>query len=1144
MMRHCVRLLLLLTLGASAFAAVVGDFETGLDGWWSNAGALSRSATGATSGDWAMQVDLNGGWKMAAIMDAKPYLGSLGIAGTTISADITVSHIEGENWINSQVVINAQDNDDNGVHNNIGWRGLASHDLVRDGASYTYKWTIDAGLANAIAAADDSIQWFELVIVVNNDVPDANSLTLNIDNVQINEPAPTLVVGNFESGLDTWAPVNWDAATLSQSTIGATIGSHSLKVEHSGGWHPAAIWNAKPYRSILGSPGAFIAMDVTAFADDMTGSWFNVGMVVNGQDNDNNGAHNNIGGWTDLGGQDVARDGQPHTLVWELSSEMIGRIAQTDDNIGWFELLFTCNTDSPATLFYVDNIRIAPAPQQGAANVFGDWEGQDDGWRPVVTSINDVAYSPTLDYSSIGATLNDSSLKVTVPDEIYQNNNWWQRLMLIYVRDHAGMEQAFLDSRSMKIDITRLASEWIPGAETHNQIVMIINCGGPDWAVWQQSGGRAAWNPGMGDSTVTVEWDYSHIIPQIRADLGFWWFEIEIVAQASPDYTGTRAFYFDNFNFPIMYKASDPVPGRNATNVDRNVTLGWRAGVDAASHDVYISTDISAVNNVNRDNLASYPQVVYQNTTETTYQPGDMELSVTYYWRIDEVGDANDPTVTKGDIWSFTVSNHIILEDFESYVDWYDLAAAWSDANDLSTDPVHGGSKAMKTVFDNSAAPYYTEVSYALPDELRDLTQAEVKRMTVHFYGDPNTPAEPMYALLEDGQGRTDVVFYDGDLANLSNEEWHLWDIGLAWFSNVNRTNVVRIAFGFGDPLNPTPGGDDGTVYFDDVRLYQGECLLELRTADFAKVDFAPLGMVAGDCRINSAELLIMASDWLKTDMIIPAGTTDPNDAGGRLARYAFDAGDGTAAVGDPNDPTPEGTLYNGVTWISGGYDGTGYALRFDGTDNSRVEIGTWDPSAGTGELTVSLWIRWAGNRSNDHQGIIGKRDSWGGTGAMRWFLETDPLGRLAFRQHSSAGVDIYSANGVLDAFVGRWAHVAVTFDGSTAVVYLNGVEIASGPFVLADKVDANMGIGSTHGGNSSEVFSGDIDEVQIYNRALSALEVAYLADLTPGDGELYVPIASVADIASDEPAGQKVINLKDLAVLASYWLQDQIWPY
>ena len=76
---------------------------------------------------------------------------------------------------------------------------------------------MDAALAADIALADSSIGWFEVVIVVNNDIPDANSVVVHIDNVQINEPVKTLSIGNFETGLDTWSP-SW--------------GCHSRPVNH------------------------------------------------------------------------------------------------------------------------------------------------------------------------------------------------------------------------------------------------------------------------------------------------------------------------------------------------------------------------------------------------------------------------------------------------------------------------------------------------------------------------------------------------------------------------------------------------------------------------------------------------------------------------------------------------------------------------------------------------------------------------------------------------------------------------------------------------------------------------------------------------------------------------------------------------
>ena len=65
-----------------------------------------------------------GGWKQAAKLDGKSHLAILGVADTTISADITVS-TQGETWMNSQIVINGQNNDTNGANNNIGWRATA-----------------------------------------------------------------------------------------------------------------------------------------------------------------------------------------------------------------------------------------------------------------------------------------------------------------------------------------------------------------------------------------------------------------------------------------------------------------------------------------------------------------------------------------------------------------------------------------------------------------------------------------------------------------------------------------------------------------------------------------------------------------------------------------------------------------------------------------------------------------------------------------------------------------------------------------------------------------------------------------------------------------------------------------------------------
>ena len=75
--------------------------------------------------------------------------------------------------------------------------------------------------------------------------------------------------------------------------------------------------------------------------------------------------------------------------------------------------------------------------------MFGDWENKNDGWEPLITYVKvdgvDVPLpSPILNYSTIGATLNQNSLKVTIPNEIYLHDGWWQQIMRVYIQDQAG----------------------------------------------------------------------------------------------------------------------------------------------------------------------------------------------------------------------------------------------------------------------------------------------------------------------------------------------------------------------------------------------------------------------------------------------------------------------------------------------------------------------------------------------------------------------------------------------------------------------------------------------------------------------------------------------------------------------------------
>jgi len=412
--------------------------------------------------------------------------------------------------------------------------------------------------------------------------------------------------------------------------------------------------------------------------------------------------------------------------------------------------------------------------------------------------------------------------------------------------------------------------------------------------------------------------------------------------------------------------------------------------------------------------------------------------------------------------------------------------------------------------------------------------------------GIPYNAPEPMYVVLEDSSDSNGIVSHpDLDVTQIS--EWTEWRIDLNDFNDqgVELTDVNRMYIGFGDPCE----GGSGEMYIDDIRLYGPTCILSERLPDFAKADYAPVSYsVSGDCVIDYQELEIMARDWLYGEDVIDTCNPGTDDL---VAYYPFDEGEGSTTedvVGDHNGTLSE----EGVTWLSPGVM-DGNAIHVDGTDGARVSIGTWNPAEGTGELTLAIWAKWAGPKDDpggQAQGLICKRDDWD-VNELQFTFEMDTpdaaRGSFALRQHSSANTDVYTALGTMTPFIGRWAHLAATVDGTTARLYLNGKEVASGPFSFGDGTGAGMMIGNINSesgwDNCPGSFNGDLDEARIYNRALEPNEIAYLADLTPEDGKQHVPVPSPAELYDGEEPGSRRVNLRDFAILAEFWLKEQIWP-
>ena len=104
--------------------------------------------------------------------------------------------------------------------------------------------------------------------------------------------------------------------------------------------------------------------------------------------------------------------------------------------------------------------------------------------------------------------------------------------------------------------------------------------------------------------------------------------------------------------------AHSPSPADGAMHMETWVNLEWSAGAKAVSHDVYMGDDFDAVNDATRDSdvfrgnqtvefmVAGFPGNPY---------PEGLVPGTTYYWRIDEVNDADPNSPWKGDVWSFSI---------------------------------------------------------------------------------------------------------------------------------------------------------------------------------------------------------------------------------------------------------------------------------------------------------------------------------------------------------------------------------------------------------------------------------------------------------------------------------------------------------
>ncbi|SDH54650.1 Glucose/arabinose dehydrogenase, beta-propeller fold [Actinokineospora alba] len=232
----------------------------------------------------------------------------------------------------------------------------------------------------------------------------------------------------------------------------------------------------------------------------------------------------------------------------------------------------------------------------------------------------------------------------------------------------------------------------------------------------------------------------------------------------------------------------------------------------------------------------------------------------------------------------------------------------------------------------------------------------------------------------------------------------------------------------------------------------------------------------------------ITASNTTYTATFAPISGSDPT----LVAAYSFDEGAGTTLT-DRSGNGHTGTLAGPLWSAAGRYGG---ALSFDGVNDLVTVNDTAKLDLTTG-MTLQAWVR--PTTSTGWRTAMLKERPGGLTYALYPAGSNQPSGYI------SSGPD-HAVNGPTTLPTATWSHLAMTYDGTTMRLYVNGTQVAT----TARNVAALTSTSPLRlGGNTvwGEYFSGLLDNVRIHSRALTAAEIAADRDI-PVAGDTAPPTA------------------------------------
>ena len=202
-----------------------------------------------------------------------------------------------------------------------------------------------------------------------------------------------------------------------------------------------------------------------------------------------------------------------------------------------------------------------------------------------------------------------------------------------------------------------------------------------------------------------------------------------------------------------------------------------------------------------------------------------------------------------------------------------------------------------------------------------------------------------------------------------------------------------------------------------------------------------------------------------------------PPPSAGLVASYSFNAGSGTT-LADGSGNANNGAI-SGATWSTSGKFGS--ALSFDGV-NDLVTVNDAASLDLTNAMTLEAWVFPVALGATWRTVVLKEQPNQ----LVYALYASEGSSRASGHVFSGSDLDTRSANTIP---LNTWTHLAVTYDGATLRLYVNGTQVSTR--AVTGSMPNSTG-GLRIGGNNvrPEWFSGRIDEVRIYNRALTAAQI------------------------------------------------------